>query len=850
MYRKDLDYRLESLKSSRQGLTSEEAAKRLAEHGPNELTDEDRESLLITFLKNFKDVMILVLIGAAIISFVLNEWMDGIIILLIVVINAIISTVQERKAQNAIDALKQMSTPDSIVIRDGHKRIVSSRELVPGDIVVLEAGNIVPADGRLISSSNLQIEESALTGESLPVDKDENFTTEENIPIGDRINSVFSSTVVTYGRGQFVVSNTGMATEIGKIAFMIMQEDNKVTPLQRRLDKVGKILAGIVLIIAAGIFGLGLYQGRPLSEMFMTAVSIAVAAIPEGLPAVVTIVLALGVQRLSKRNAVIRNLPAVETLGSASVICSDKTGTLTQNRMKVKKVFMLDDENERLIQGFALANDAEYDAEQDSYLGDPTETALVEFAASLDYPKADLDQRYPRVGEIPFDSNRKMMTTLHKDGDRFIQYTKGSTEEILTRVNRIVDDGNVRPITTQDRHLIQEKTEEYATEALRVLSLAYAESNEPTDLLKEADMIYVGLLGMNDPPRDSSKDSIRLAKLAGITPVMITGDHLVTATTIAKDIGILEEPFRAITGRELEAMDDADLENQIEDIRVFARVAPEHKVRIVSAWQKQGRIVAMTGDGVNDAPALKNADIGIAMGVVGTDVSRNAADLVLMDDNFATIVAAVEEGRGIFDNIQRTIRFLLSCNLGEIVLILLGLLTNMGIPLLPVQILWVNLVTDSFPALALGVETVEKDVMHRPPRDPNEGLLTRRSYLLTVFEGLVMGVAAYIAYRQGMLVSPETGRTMAFITIAFAQLAQSINMRSTSSLFTKNFLENRAFLVAFLVSLGLQIAVVSLPFVSEIFKAVPLTWNNWVICIGLSFIPIIVTEIRKVFIKG
>ncbi|HHT21452.1 MAG TPA: calcium-translocating P-type ATPase, PMCA-type [Tissierellia bacterium] len=850
MYRQDIDYRLESLQTSKNGLTSEEAAKRLEQYGPNELADEDRESILVTFFKNFKDVMILVLIAAAILSVVLHEYIDAIIIMVIVVLNAIISTIQERKAQNAIDSLKQMATPDSIVFRDGHKRIVSSRELVPGDIVVLETGNIVPADGRIITGTNLQIEESALTGESMPVEKDETFTTDENIPIGDRKNMVFSSTIVTYGRGLFVVTDTGMDTEIGKIAFMILQEDSRVTPLQRRLDKVGKVLAGLVLLIAAGIFALGLWEGNPLPEMLMTAISLAVAAIPEGLPAVVTIVLALGVQRLSKRRAVIRHLPAVETLGSASVICSDKTGTLTQNKMQVKKVFLLGDDQQLLVEGFALNNDAEYDEADEKYLGDPTETALVEFAVSMDMPKDQLEKSYPRVNEIPFDSDRKMMTTVHRSGDEYVQFTKGSTEEILNRSNRILVDGEVRPITTEDRHLIQERNETYAKDALRVLSLAYDRAADTADLMKEEDLIYIGLLGMNDPPRDTSAESIKQANLAGIKTVMITGDHLVTALAIAKEIGIYKDGNKAITGRELEAMDDETLKEQVEDIRVYARVAPEHKVRIVNAWQDRGHIVAMTGDGVNDAPALKNADIGIAMGVVGTDVSRNAADLVLMDDNFSTIVSAVEEGRGIYDNIQRTIRFLLSCNLGEIVLILAGLLTKLGIPLLPVQILWVNLVTDSLPALALGVESLEKNAMIRPPRDPKEGLLTTKGYLLTVIEGIVVGATAFGAYVYGLGFSPEIGRTMAFATIAFAQLIHSINMRSTNTIFSKNLLSNKAFIVAFLVSGLLQVAVITIPQLADIFKVVPLPVDLWIVVAGLSFIPLIFTEIRKIFIKG
>lgn len=849
MYRKDLEERFEALNSSKNGLTTEEAKNRLKKYGMNELVEEDRESLIVKFFQNFTDVMVMVLIGAAVISALLREFTDAVIILVIVVINATISTIQEAKAQNALDALKKMSTPYSIVLRDGAKKNIHSNELVPGDVVLLETGNIVPADGRLISGSNLQIEESALTGESVPVEKDENFSTTENIPIGDRINMVFSSTIVTYGRGSFLVTNTGMDTEIGKIAFMIMQEDTKQTPLQRRLAKIGQILAAIVLLLAAGIFALGLIQKQPIAEMFLTAVSIAVAAIPEGLPAVVTIVLALGVQRLSRKNAVIKNLPAVETLGSASVICSDKTGTLTQNKMKVKKVFMLNDDNSDLIRGFALCNDAEFNDEMEIGVGDPTEVALIEFAHELGFDKEKVEDDYPRINEIPFDSTRKMMSTVHKHLDQYIQYTKGGTDEVLSRCTHIRDDEGIRLITTEDKLLISQKNEEYAKDALRVLSLAMKESSDSSDLLVEQELTFLGLLGMMDPPRDTSKSSIRTAKLAGIIPVMITGDHLVTATSIAHEIGIIDDVHETVTGRELEMMSDEELNSRVDNIRVYARVAPEHKVRIVNAWQSKGHVVAMTGDGVNDAPALKRADIGVAMGVVGSDVSRNSADLVLMDDNFSTIVTAVAEGRGIYDNIQRTVRFLLSCNFGEVILILLGMITKLGIPLLPVHILWVNLVTDSLPALALGVEGHEKNIMTRPPRNANEGLLTSKSFALTVFEGLVIGLVAFAAFRLGMNTSMQVARTMAFVTIALAQLVQAFNMRSTSTLFSKGFFSNKAFLLAIGVSLVLQLAVVLIPFFSKIFHTAPLDLNQWLICLGLSFMPFVVTELRKVVIK-
>lgn len=850
MYRKDIQERLEEFGSSEQGLSQSEAREKLDRHGYNEIEEEKPESILSLFFGNFKDVMIIILLIAAGVSAFIGEYVDAAIILAIVLLNAIISTVQSVKARQSLDALRQMSTPESVVLRNGKKVTIPSREIVPGDIVFLEAGNIVPADGRLLDAVSLRIEESALTGESEPVEKDHDFYADDNLPIGDRLNMVFGSTTAVYGRGKFLVTATGMDSEIGKIAFMLMNAGNEPTPLQRQLGRIGNFLAVLVVIVALGVFALGWYQGRDLLQMFMTSVSLAVAAIPEGLPAIVTVVLALGVIRLSKKNAIIKNLPSVETLGSASVICSDKTGTLTQNKMEVTKAFLFGDDSDILVEGMALCNDANYDAEEDQFLGDPTETALLEFAYNMGKDLAPLEEENPRVDEVPFDSVRKRMTTVHRKGDQFIQYTKGGLDEILSICNRIRIDDEVRPITREDKYIIHEKHDNYAKEALRILALAYDESAAQGDLGEEENLIFMGLVGMIDPPRETTKDSIRLAKHAGIIPIMITGDHLQTATAIAKEVGILDENSMAITGSELEKMTAEEYASQLEDIRVYARVSPEHKVRIVEAWQDRDHIVAMTGDGVNDAPALKTSDIGVAMGVVGTDVSRQASDMVLADDNFSTIVTAVEEGRTIFDNIRRSVRFLLSCNFGEIVLIVAAIALGMDIPLIPIHILWVNLVSDTFPALALGVETREKDVMARMPRPKKEGILTKKSYALMMIEGLLIGGLAFLAFRVGMQTNLITARTMAYATIAFAQLVHSVNLRSNLTVFSKGIFSNKWFIPALLVSTALMLVTLLVPPVQELFQTTNLTLENWLMVVGLSIVPFIFTELRKIFIKG
>ncbi len=710
----------------------------------------------------------------------------------------------------------------------------------------------------MIESSSLKIEESALTGESVPVEKQEGVIDKTNLAVGDQGNMVFSGTVITYGRGQFVVTATGMDTEIGKIAHMMMETKEEKTPLQEKLHEIGKVLGLLVLGVCVVIFGLGMFQGRDLFDMFFTAVSLAVAAIPEGLPAVVTIVLALGVVRLSKENAVIRKLPAVETLGSSSVICTDKTGTLTQNKMTVVSLYTLDGYKEisqkdmdistaekDLITGLVLCNDAS--VEGDKEIGDPTETALVRLGLDVDLSKESLEGQMPRVSELPFESDRKMMTTIHQVDGGLMAYTKGATDEMLQRCSLIVVGGQVVTLTETHKATILEQNEAMGGKALRVLGLAKRQwSSVPEDLTSatlESQLVFMGLVGMIDPPRDQAKASMTTCKEAGIRPVMITGDHKITATAIASELGILREGDQVMTGSELNQLTQEELNDRVEYVSVYARVSPEHKVKIVKAWQSKNQVVAMTGDGVNDAPALQMAEIGTAMGKVGTDVSRNAADMVLMDDNFATIVSAVREGRGIFQNIRRTIRYLLSCNIGEIILLFFAMVLNMPVPLIPIHILWVNLVTDSFPALALGVEPMDDDIMSRPPRPKGESVFADGLMKKLVLEGAMVGsisLAVFIYAQQFGLV---TAQTMTFLTIAFSQLTHSINVRSDQSvLFGKGLLTNKLSLGAIALSASLQAIVVSVPALQGIFKVTSLTGNQWTVVLLASLIPLVVVE--------
>ncbi len=851
MYRQTIEDLIKQFNTNiKIGLSNDQVEIIRKNHGYNELEEAKPTPLWKKFIKNFKDFMIFILIAAAIISFVLGEKTDAFIIIAIVLINAIISTYQEMKAEESISALKSLTAPKCVVLRDGEKMEIDAKFLVPGDVVFIEAGNFVPADGRLIESSNLKMEESTLTGESLPVEKNTMQLDSENLQIGDQTNMVFTGTVVTYGSGKFIVTSTGMNTQLGKIATLINEEKESLTPLQIKLDEIGKIIGVIVLLISAIIFIVGIVQGRDTFDMFFIAVSLAVAAIPEGLPAIVTIVLALGVRRLSQKNAVIRKLPAVETLGSSSVICSDKTGTLTQNKMTVMDFFTMSNADKKtLIISSILCNDATITSENE--IGDPTETALIRYGLDNKYTQNNINDIYPRIDGLPFDSDRKMMTTVHTDKTSFVSFTKGAVDEIITRCNYVLIDGIKVKFDKEKKTLVLQKNRFFAEKALRVLGFASKDyEQQPTEITSETiedDMTFIGLLAMMDPPREEAKISIKKCQAAGIKPVMITGDHKITATVIARDLGILKNDDEVITGKELSEISDDDLINNVQNYSVYARVSPEHKVKIVKAWQSNNHVVAMTGDGVNDAPALRMADIGIAMGKVGTDVSRSAASMVLMDDNFSTIVVAIEEGRGIYSNIRKSIRYLLSCNFGEIFLLLLAMLMNLKVPLLPIHILWINLVTDSFPALALGVEPKDKNILDKSPRKKDEGIFSNGLIYKIVFEGLLVGLIALGIFIYGSNIDITIARTMTFLTLAFSQLVHSINVRSDDSIiFVKGLFSNKYSLYAILTSVLLQIFIVSVPFTQKLFKVTHLSFNQWIIVLLSSLIPLFVIELIKI----
>lgn len=853
------------------GLTAETAQKRLEENGYNELAGKKRKGLFVRFLEQFKDFMVLILIAAAVVSFIAtggHEWLDSVIILVIVVLNAILGVTQESRAEKSLEALQTMSAPYAKVRRDGKVIKIPAREVVVGDVVVLEAGDYVPADLRIIESANLKAEESALTGESVPVEKSAEPLKGGEIALGDRVNMLFSTSVITYGRGEGLAVATAMDTEVGKIADMLSEERETTTPLQRKMGEIGRTLGIVALIICAVMFGLGLLEGEEPLTMFMTAVSLAVAAIPEGLPAVVTIVLALGVQRMVKKHAIIKRLPAVETLGSAGVICSDKTGTLTQNRMTVVSLATigglaelqgpLDEICKTLLQYGALCNDSKLDTDggKPQALGDPTETALVMAAYEAGMDKNTLDARSPRVYELPFDSDRKLMTTVHRMGEKYISVTKGAPDVLLERCTQVLKNNGTAQMQADDREQIQARNAQMADKALRVLAVAYKEldavpAGETSDTLENG-LTFVGLTGMIDPPRLEVKDSVALCRKAGITPVMITGDHKATASAIARELGILGEGQQAITGLELNAMSQQELEENVERYAVYARVSPEHKVRIVNAWQARGKIVAMTGDGVNDAPALKTADIGCAMGITGTEVSKGAAAMILTDDNFATIVEAVKEGRGIFANIKKAIHFLLSCNVGEIVAVfcatLLSPLMHLEAPLAAIHILWINLVTDSFPALALGVEPVEGSVMDDKPRDPKKSVFADGMGWTIAWQGALIGILTLSAYIMGYYVfdgGHTLATTMAFATLSITQLVHVFNVRSDKSIFRINLLRNRYLIYAFFGSLALQLVVMLIPVLQNAFEIVPLTAVQWLTVIGLALVTVVFSEIGK-----
>ncbi len=851
------------------GLSEKEADARREKYGLNEFKKTKRASLLTKFLSQFKSFMIIVLIAAAAISGVIGYmhdegFTDAIIILAIVILNAIIGTVQEAKAEKSLDALEKLSAPHCKVIRGGQIRVIESRDLVPGDVVVLETGDSVPADMRLTEAVNLKIEEAALTGESVPVEKNTASINGE-VPLGDQVNMAFSSTSVTYGRGKGIVTETGMGSEVGKIASMIQSVPNTKTPLQEKLDKLGKVLAIAALVICIIIFAVGVLYGKDLLAMFMTAVSLAVAAIPEGLPAVATVVLAIGVQRLVKKNAIVRKLPSVETLGSTQVICSDKTGTLTQNRMTVVRIYFngkienveeLSSERFREYRPLAvysiLANDARIsdEGEYRKTVGDPTETAMLDLGLKYGMSKNDLESDTPRVEEIPFDSERKLMTTIHsRKGEKYLVAIKGGLDELLANCDRILESGKVRKLTGEDREKIHKINLSMAEDALRVLAVGMDEIDdvpkEVSPQTLEKNLVFVGLLGMIDPPRDEVRVAVATCRDAGIKPVMITGDHKITAVAIARQLGIMQEGDEAITGVELAKMSDSDLSANIEKISVYARVAPEHKVRIVQAFQSHGKIVAMTGDGVNDAPALKLADIGIAMGITGTDVSKEAADVVLADDNFATIVTAVEEGRRIYDNILKAIQFLLSTNTGEVLVLLVAVLLNWDTPLLPIHILWINLVTDSLPALALSVDPAAPDIMLRKPIDSRKGIMTGGFATRVLLQGMMIGGLSLAANRIGIQYSPDVAHTMTFAVLAFSQITLVLGIRSPRHSAFRGMFNNKYLWGALIVVSAMMWVVLEIPALKTIFHVADLGWTQWAWVLGLALAPLVITEAVK-----
>ena len=901
-----------------QGLTQDEVEEKRKEFGYNELKAKKKKSLFVKFLEQFKDFMIIVLIIAAIVSGIVGYMegegiTDSIIILIVVIVNAIIGVVQESKAEKSLEALQKLSSHVAKVVRNGKVEVVASRELVPGDIVVLDTGDYVPADLRIVEGVNLKSQESSLTGESVPVDKNSEAISDEKVGIGDRTNMLFSSSLITYGRGKGIVVETGMNTEVGKIATIINDTVGSATPLQIKLNKLGKTLGIAALAICIVIFIIGIAYGKDIIDMFMTAVSLAVAAIPEGLAAVSTIVLAIGVQRMVKKNAIIKKLPAVETLGSATVICSDKTGTLTQNKMTVQKVFAdnklvnvedisnVENSLEKLMYTVTLCNDTKI-GENNNLTGDPTETALIDLGFKI---KFDVNNalKLQRVKEYPFDSDRKLMTTVNKVGDKYIAYTKGGIDELLAKCTRYELEGEIKNNLSEYRETITKYNTEMAQDALRVLAMAYKElDHEPTDEeMKniENDLIFVGMVGMIDPPREEVKLAVEKCKTAGIKTVMITGDHKITAVAIAKALDILENENEAITGTELEEMSDEDLTKNIRQYSVYARVSPEHKVRIVKAWQANGEIVAMTGDGVNDAPALKTADIGCAMGIVGTDVSKEAADVILTDDNFATIVSSVEEGRRIYDNILKAIQFLLSSNVGEIVTLFIAILitpwlgSTFGIDinlievLLPIHILWINLVTDSLPALALAVDPAEDDVMQRKPKK-QKGIFTKGMTWRVVYQGFMIGLLTLAAFIIGLAtpdnqlpemvridngiyavsevenleealangaemvekqeVKVEIGQTMAFVTLAFSELVHVFNIRNNKkSIFKTHPFNNKVLLGAIAVSAALMLVILFVPALRHLFSIPILPMNNVLEIVGLVLLPLVIVEIFKLF---
>ncbi|KJY57526.1 Cation-transporting P-type ATPase [Lactobacillus kullabergensis] len=848
-----------------------------AQYGSNSLTSKKKVSIWQRFLAQFKDFMIIVLIVAALLSgFVAQEWTDAAIIMIVVILNAVLGVFQETRSEEAINALKKMATPNAHVRRDGQIVEIPSTELVPGDVVLLEAGDVVPADLRLTLTKSLKIEESALTGESVPVDKTSDPVNEEKVALADQDNMAFANTNVTYGRGEGIVTATGMTTEVGKIATMLNNTDETDTPLKRNLNQLGKTLTIMILLICAVVFVVGFFTKKGTEptdklaiDMFLVAVSLAVAAIPEGLPAIVTIILALGTQVMAKHNSIVRKLPAVETLGATDIICSDKTGTLTQNKMTVEQVYYdnqvhnssnsINHDNHALM-AMVLANDSKLD-DNNQLLGDPTETALIQYALDQKIDVHNLIAKHKRVQEVPFDSGRKLMSTVNENNGQYFVAVKGAPDQLLKRVTRIDLDGNVTAITDKQKNEIMLSNQNMAKNALRVLGLAYKPVeqlyDDPTTDNVEQDLIFAGLVGMIDPERPEAKEAIKEAHSAGIRTVMITGDFQVTAQAIAERLGILKpgQDERVVTGAQLDEFSDEYLEKHVADFDVYARVSPEHKVRIVKAWQAQGKIVAMTGDGVNDAPSLKQADIGIGMGITGTEVSKGASDMVLADDNFATIVEAVKQGRKVFSNIQKAILYLMSCNVGEVLTVFM--MTMLGWDILaPVQLLWINLVTDTLPAIALGLEPVEKGIMKRTPRGKKSNFFSGGVASSIVYQGILEGVIVLTTYQLGLNFGPHMGNanlqhadalTMAFLTLGLIQLFHAFNSKYIhQSIFSKRTFANKWFNWAILIS-AIVMAAVELPFMTKFFDVTELNSTQWLIVLGAGICMILIVEIVKGF---
>ena len=878
-HQKTVDDVFETLNSSLGGLSSEEATKRLQEFGPNELTEKKKKTPFMMFLDQFKDFMIIVLIGAAIISGFIGELADTIAIIVIVVLNAVIGFVQEFRAEKAMAALKKMAAPSATVIRNGSPGTIASSEIVPGDMILLEAGGVIPADMRLTESAQLRVEEAALTGESLAVEKHTALLHDEHLPIGDRKNMVYKGTFVTYGRGTGIVAGTGMNTELGKIATMLQEEEEVKTPLQKRLASFGQKLAIGVIVICGLVFGIGVLRGEEPLLMLLTAISLAVAAIPEALPAVITISLALGAKKLVKQNALIRKLPAVETLGSVTYICSDKTGTLTLNKMTAEEIYVdgklvkisekrgeeagfitprpgpdliqdlsKPDPKTLLFLALALSNDAQTGAPE-QVIGDPTEVALYNLAKDFGFEKKRLEEDFRRVAEIPFDSDRKRMTTVHSFPEgKFISFTKGAIEALTEESSTLLTAAGSKVLDSAEIHRVNEKM---SADGLRGLGIAIRFWDElPQDMSVgnvEKELVVVGLVGMMDPPREEAREAVAMCKAAGIKPVMITGDHPLTAKAIASRLGILDDERKnIITGRELEKLPMQEFEDRVEHIRVYARVAPEQKLKIVKALQDKGQFVAMTGDGVNDAPALKRADIGVAMGITGTDVSKEAAHMILLDDNFATIVKAVKEGRRIFDNIRKFIKYTMTSNSGEIWTIFLAPFFGLPIPLLPIHILWINLVTDGLPGLALAAEPSEKGVMQRPPRHPKESIFAQGLGAHILWVGLLMGFASLFTQAWSIKTGLAHWQTMVFTVLCLSQMGHVLAIRSErESLFTQGLFTNKPLVGAFLLTFGLQMATIYVPFLNPIFKTEPLTLFELAFTLALSSVVFIAVEIEK-----